>query len=354
MFGRFKFNIPGKRYCGPGTDIDKAGEPLSELDAACEEHDLLYSLPDVPTKVADEQFIKRLENIDSLKAWLLSRSISLKKNLEEYTGIEFFREVGDFDRARQKEITRRLKKNKGVDFESFSSDEETLLYSLDSSEDSVHPLYGHKTMPPTLRKRGRDGDDDDEVPSQSEFNAGAGSASTPKKRKPEHSISFNSDSSAAFSNSGGVDIIDGPTLRGAAGDIGDQTSASHAPGNARGTKALDRAHGHIHDGNFKPGNLSTARKYKCVNKHFERTFYHYLPVEIDRASDKFLDDEISSSFTSYADKPPLFDLNNIFNQKNYTGRVDLQVPWFYIGYDKPCQSMTRNEYMMLNKQVRSF
>ena len=44
-----KFTLPGYEYCGPGTDLTQAGEPINELDECCRRHDLAYSDTSVST-----------------------------------------------------------------------------------------------------------------------------------------------------------------------------------------------------------------------------------------------------------------------------------------------------------------
>ena len=36
-------HVPGYAYCGPGTNLSKAGKPVNKLDSYCREHDIFYS-----------------------------------------------------------------------------------------------------------------------------------------------------------------------------------------------------------------------------------------------------------------------------------------------------------------------
>ncbi len=44
----FKLHLPSYSYCGPGTKLEarlaRGDQPINQLDAACKEHDITYSL----------------------------------------------------------------------------------------------------------------------------------------------------------------------------------------------------------------------------------------------------------------------------------------------------------------------
>lgn len=57
-------HLPGYRFCGPGTDLNSAGEPVNELDAACRRHDENYG-SNMDTHEADNRLAKEALASDS-------------------------------------------------------------------------------------------------------------------------------------------------------------------------------------------------------------------------------------------------------------------------------------------------
>lgn len=51
------WHLPGYNWCGPFTDIEKAGSPVNSVDECCRQHDHHYNSPGVSTRDADNEFI---------------------------------------------------------------------------------------------------------------------------------------------------------------------------------------------------------------------------------------------------------------------------------------------------------
>ncbi|XP_035707552.1 uncharacterized protein LOC118435498 isoform X2 [Folsomia candida] len=63
--GLLRFNLPGYRYCGPGTNLEKMydlGGPINALDLACREHDKAYLLG-VPPETADNELLEKVQKL---------------------------------------------------------------------------------------------------------------------------------------------------------------------------------------------------------------------------------------------------------------------------------------------------
>lgn len=78
----FEFTVPGHRFLGPGTDLDKLryAPPLNQLDKAAKKHDIAYGDKSISTEEADEQFIRDTQGTGILGA--ASRTaIRIKRHL---------------------------------------------------------------------------------------------------------------------------------------------------------------------------------------------------------------------------------------------------------------------------------
>lgn len=56
-------------YCGPGN---RGGEPIDDIDAACQSHDMCYHYNDRNSPECDRRFVKRLNRV-------LNKDLTLKQ-----------------------------------------------------------------------------------------------------------------------------------------------------------------------------------------------------------------------------------------------------------------------------------
>ncbi|OXA41305.1 Capsid protein VP1, partial [Folsomia candida] len=82
------FNLPGYRYCGPGTDVEKMddlGGPINSLDAACRQHDVDYLLGRDPL-AADQKLLKSVQWHRPDLAPIFVTAMEAKRQFENYFG----------------------------------------------------------------------------------------------------------------------------------------------------------------------------------------------------------------------------------------------------------------------------
>lgn len=156
---KFKLIYPGYKYCGPGNDMN-LGDPINELDAACQEHDKSYEgVPNAKLRRmnSDKKFMRKLKqyrDVDPLAADIMTGVFKAKEfGLDLYDALRVLygkRRVthpADINDARVK----RLKRSNDV----FSRDARKQTKNNRVSNQRSRNQRSRKTMARLSRKRGR-------------------------------------------------------------------------------------------------------------------------------------------------------------------------------------------------------